>query len=56
MTLQHLGLTTYKQKVSDNQWLNNTQSFIAELKVNQADDLLNEESKNILFGQGRRQK
>lgn len=41
VTLQHLGLTTYKQKVSGNQWSNNTKSFVAELKVNQADDLLN---------------
>ncbi|WP_315787386.1 HNH endonuclease domain-containing protein [Fischerella sp. JS2] len=41
VTLQHLGLTIYKQNVSQTKWLNDTESFVAELKVEQPDDLLN---------------
>jgi hypothetical protein len=38
--LQHLGLNIYHQQVSYKKWLNDVESFIAELKVNQPDDLL----------------
>ncbi len=39
--LQYLGLDIYHQKVSHSKWLNDVESFVAELKVNQANDLLN---------------
>jgi hypothetical protein len=39
--LQYLGLDIYRQKVSQSKWLNDVESFVAELKVNQANDLLN---------------
>lgn len=39
--LQHLGLTIYKQNVSQKIWSKDIESFVADLKVNQADDLLN---------------
>jgi hypothetical protein len=39
--LQYLGLDIYHQKVSQSKWLNDVESFVAELKVNQANDLLN---------------
>jgi hypothetical protein len=38
--LQHLGLNVSYHKMSKNQWLKYIESFLAELKVNQADDLL----------------
>jgi hypothetical protein len=38
--LQHLGLSVSYQKISKNQWLKYIESFLSELKVNQADDLL----------------
>ncbi|MEB3151489.1 MAG: HNH endonuclease domain-containing protein [Sphaerospermopsis sp.] len=41
VTLQHLGLTIYKQNVSQTKWLNDIESFVAELRVDQPDDLLN---------------
>ncbi|MDF2387488.1 helix-turn-helix domain-containing protein [Nostoc ellipsosporum NOK] len=41
VSLQHLGLTIYKQNVSQTKWLNDIESFVAELKVDQPDDLLN---------------
>ncbi|HIK06157.1 MAG TPA: hypothetical protein IGS40_15810 [Trichormus sp. M33_DOE_039] len=41
VSLQHLGLITYKQNVSQTKWLNDIESFVAELKVDQPDDLLN---------------
>ncbi|MCP6761822.1 MAG: hypothetical protein NHB32_24430 [Fischerella sp. CENA71] len=44
VTLQHLGLTIYKQNVSQTKWLNDIESFVAELKVDQPDDLLNLEN------------
>ncbi|MBH8560756.1 hypothetical protein I8748_00785 [Nostoc sp. CENA67] len=44
--LQHLGLTIYKQNVTQKKWFNDIESFVADLKVNQAEDLLNLE---ILF-------
>jgi transcriptional regulator with XRE-family HTH domain len=46
VTLQHLGLTTYKQNVSQIKWSNDVETFVAELKVDQPDELLNLE---ILF-------
>ncbi|WP_175586684.1 helix-turn-helix transcriptional regulator [Nostoc sp. UIC 10630] len=46
VTLQHLGLTTYKQSVSQIKWSNDIETFVAELKVDQPDELLNLE---ILF-------
>jgi len=39
--LQHLGLNIYHQHASSKQWLNHTQSFVAELRFNKPDDLLN---------------
>ncbi|MEH2134326.1 MAG: HNH endonuclease domain-containing protein [Nostoc sp.] len=39
--LQHRGLTVAYQNISKNQWLKYTESFVSELKVSQADDLLN---------------
>ncbi|MDZ8186698.1 MAG: HNH endonuclease domain-containing protein [Nostoc sp. ChiSLP02] len=41
VSLQHLGLTIYKQNVSQIKWLNDIESFVAELKVDRPDDLLN---------------
>ncbi|MBD2595941.1 hypothetical protein H6G74_16620 [Nostoc spongiaeforme FACHB-130] len=41
VSLQHLGLTIYKQNVSQTKWLNDIECFVAELKVDQPDDLLN---------------
>lgn len=38
--LQHLGLNISYQHLSKNQWLKYTDSYIAELKVNQAEELL----------------
>ena len=38
--LQHLGLTIYQEKYS-NKWLKDVEPFIAELRINQPDDLLN---------------
>jgi hypothetical protein len=38
--LQHLGLNIYNQQVSQMKWLNDVESFIAELRVDQADNLL----------------
>jgi hypothetical protein len=38
--LQHLGLNVSYQKISKNQWLKYAESFLAELKVSEADDLL----------------
>ncbi|MBG1266319.1 hypothetical protein F8S12_07780 [Nostoc sp. WHI] len=39
--LQHIGLTISYENISKNQWLKYTESFVSELKVSQADDLLN---------------
>ncbi|MBD6614803.1 helix-turn-helix domain-containing protein [Komarekiella sp. 'clone 1'] len=39
--LQHKGLTIAYENISNNQWLKYTESFVSELKVSQADDLLN---------------
>ncbi|MFN6487239.1 MULTISPECIES: HNH endonuclease domain-containing protein [unclassified Nostoc] len=39
--LQHLGLTIYKQSVSQIKWSNDIETFVAELKVDQPDELLN---------------
>lgn len=39
--LQHIGLTIAYKNISKNQWLKYTESFVSELKVSQADDLLN---------------
>lgn len=39
--LQHQGLTIYAQNNSKRKWLNYAEDYIAELKVTQADDLLN---------------
>lgn len=39
--LQHLGLTVSNQHISRQKWLREIESFVAELKVNQPDDLLN---------------
>ncbi|MBE9205890.1 hypothetical protein IQ244_05055 [Nostoc sp. LEGE 06077] len=41
VTLQHLGLTIYKQSVSQIKWSSNIETFVAELKVDQPDELLN---------------
>ncbi|WP_414574607.1 HNH endonuclease domain-containing protein [Anabaena sp. CCY 9402-a] len=41
VTLQHLGLTIYKQSVSQIKWSNDIETFVAELKVDQPDELLN---------------
>ncbi|MEA5600809.1 HNH endonuclease domain-containing protein [Nostoc sp. UHCC 0252] len=38
--LQHRGLTVAYENISKNQWLKYTESFVSELKVSQADDLL----------------
>ena len=38
--LQHQGLTIFSQNTSRGTWLKRTPDYIAELKVNQADDLL----------------
>ncbi|MCW6038904.1 hypothetical protein K4A83_21975 [Spirulina subsalsa FACHB-351] len=38
--LQHIGLTVSNQNISRQKWLKETESFVAELKVNQADNLL----------------
>ena len=38
--MQHLGLTIYQEKYS-NKWLKEVEHFIAELRINQPDDLLN---------------
>ncbi|PSM46024.1 hypothetical protein C7Y66_27195 [Chroococcidiopsis sp. CCALA 051] len=38
--LQHLGLNVSCQKLSKNQWLKYVEPYVAELRVNQADDLL----------------
>jgi len=38
--LQHLGLNIYNQQVSQMKWLNDVECFIAELRVDQADNLL----------------
>ncbi|MEA5517171.1 HNH endonuclease domain-containing protein [Nodularia sp. UHCC 0506] len=47
--LQYLGLDIYHQKVYQNKWLNDVESFVAELKVNQANDLLNLEILNNAY-------
>lgn len=39
--LQHRGLTVYAQNNPRQRWLKCTEDYIAQLKVNQADDLLN---------------
>ncbi|MGB5636379.1 MAG: HNH endonuclease domain-containing protein [Waterburya sp.] len=39
--LQHQGLTIYAQNNSRKKWLNYAEDYIVELKVSQADDLLN---------------
>ncbi|WP_019505247.1 HNH endonuclease domain-containing protein [Pleurocapsa sp. PCC 7319] len=39
--LQHQGLTIYAQNNSERKWHNYAEDYIAELKVNKADDLLN---------------
>ena len=39
--LQYRGLTIYAQNNSRKKWLNCAEDYIAELKVSQADDLLN---------------
>ncbi len=39
--LQHIGLTIAHKNISNNQWLKYTEPFISDLKVSQADDLLN---------------
>lgn len=39
--LQHIGLTIAYENISNNQWLKYTESFVSDLKVSQADDLLN---------------
>ncbi|MBN4003507.1 HNH endonuclease domain-containing protein [Nostoc sp. LPT] len=41
LELQHIGLTIAYENISKNQWLKYTESFVSELKVSQADDLLN---------------
>ena len=41
VNLQHLGLNIHNQKVPQKKWINDVESFISELKVNQPDDLLN---------------
>ncbi|MDZ7961723.1 MAG: HNH endonuclease domain-containing protein [Aulosira sp. DedQUE10] len=41
LELQHIGLTISYENISKNQWLKYTESFVSELKVSQADDLLN---------------
>lgn len=40
LELQHIGLTVTSENISRNQWLKYTESFVSELKVSQADDLL----------------
>ena len=47
--LQHQGLTIYAQNNSERKWLNYAEDYIAELKVNQADDLLNFEILNNAY-------
>lgn len=49
VNLQYLGLDIYHQKVSQNKWLNDVESFVAELKVNQANDLLDLEILNNAY-------
>ncbi|WP_318719433.1 HNH endonuclease domain-containing protein [Roseofilum sp. SBFL] len=41
VALQHLGLTVSHQNYPRDKWLKYTESFIAELKVSQGEDLLN---------------
>ncbi|WP_193199085.1 hypothetical protein [Nostoc sp. MG11] len=38
--LQHIGLTIAYENLSKGQWLKYTESFVSDLKVSQADDLL----------------
>ena len=47
--MQHQGLTIYAQNNSERKWLNYAEDYIAELKVNQADDLLNFEILNNAY-------
>ena len=47
--LQHQGLTIYAQNNSERKWLNYAEDYIAELKVSQADDLLNFEIINNAY-------
>ena len=47
--LQHQGLTIYAQNNSERKWLNYAEDYIAELKVSQADDLLNFEILNNAY-------
>ncbi|MBE9086741.1 MULTISPECIES: HNH endonuclease domain-containing protein [unclassified Tolypothrix] len=39
--LQHIGLTVAYQNITQSQWLKYSESFVSELKVSQANDLLN---------------
>ncbi len=39
--LQHIGLTIAHENISNHQWLKYAEPFISDLKVSQADDLLN---------------
>jgi transcriptional regulator with XRE-family HTH domain len=47
--LQHQGLTIYAQNNSEKKWFNYAEDYIAELKVSQADDLLNFEILNNAY-------
>ena len=47
--LQHKGLTIYAQNNSERKWLNYAEDYIAELKVNRANDLLNFEILNNAY-------
>lgn len=47
--LQHQGLTIYAQNNSERKWLNYAEDYIAELKVSQAEDLLNFERLNNAY-------
>ncbi|WP_414621153.1 HNH endonuclease domain-containing protein [Calothrix sp. CCY 0018] len=41
VNLQYLGLTVSHNNISEKKWLKDIESFVSDLKVNQAEDLLN---------------
>ena len=51
MSLQHLGLNTSHQNLSEAKWLKYADHYISELKVNRPDDLLNLEILRKAYGQ-----
>lgn len=51
VNLQHLGLKTSHQNLSEAKWLKYAEHYISELKVNRPDDLLNLEILRKAYGQ-----